>query len=110
MTSIIFVTFCNKANIECTHKKDSNVFPQHLHVPYGAFFQPKSISSFLIFAQNMLWEIIRNTLLRLLMSTITNIFVKKHSKCPKILYTKVANKMAYANSADPDQTGPSGPV
>ena len=25
----------------------------------------------------------------------------KYSKCPKILYTKVAQKMAYANSADP---------
>ena len=29
--------------------------------------------------------------------------------CPKILYTKV-NKMAYANSADPDQTAPEGAV
>ena len=30
----------------------------------------------------------------------------KYSKCPKISYTKVANKLAYANSADPDQTAP----
>ena len=29
-----------------------------------------------------------------------------YDKCPKILYTKVANKMAYANSADHDQTAP----
>ena len=28
----------------------------------------------------------------------------------KILYTKVANKMAYANSTDPDQTAPEGAV
>ena len=27
-------------------------------------------------------------------------------KCPKIPYTKVSDKMAYANSADPDQTAP----
>ena len=33
-----------------------------------------------------------------------------YSKCPKILYTKVADKMAYANSADPDQTAPEGAV
>ena len=32
----------------------------------------------------------------------------KYGKCPKISYTKVANKMAYANSADPDQTAPEG--
>ena len=25
-------------------------------------------------------------------------------KCPKILYTRISDKMAYANSADPDQT------
>ena len=34
----------------------------------------------------------------------------RYSKCPKILHTKVANKMAYANSADPDQTAPEGAV
>ena len=33
-----------------------------------------------------------------------------YGKCPKISYTKVANKMAYANSADPDQTAPEGAV
>ena len=27
-----------------------------------------------------------------------------YGKCPKISYNKVADKMAYANSADPDQT------
>ena len=29
-----------------------------------------------------------------------------YSKCPKILYTKVSDKMAYAHSADLDQTAP----
>ena len=33
-----------------------------------------------------------------------------YSKCPKILHTKIIDKMAYANSADPDQTGPEGAV
>ena len=33
-----------------------------------------------------------------------------YSKCPKISYTKVSNKMAYANSADQDQTAPEGAV
>ena len=33
-----------------------------------------------------------------------------YSKCPKILYTKVADKIAYANSADPDQTASEGVV
>ena len=28
--------------------------------------------------------------------------------CPKILYIKVSDKMAYANSADLDQTAPKG--
>ena len=32
------------------------------------------------------------------------------SKCPKISYTEVSDKMAYANSADPDQTAPEGAV
>ena len=27
-----------------------------------------------------------------------------YGKCPKILYGKVSDKMAYANSVDPDQT------
>ena len=31
-------------------------------------------------------------------------------KCPKISYTKVSDKMVYANSADPDQTAPEGAV
>ena len=26
--------------------------------------------------------------------------------CPKILYTKVSDKISYANSVDPDQTAP----
>ena len=30
----------------------------------------------------------------------------RYGKCPKILNTKVSDKMAYANSADPDQTAP----
>ena len=29
-----------------------------------------------------------------------------YSKCPKISYTKVSDKIAYANSADPDHTAP----
>ena len=33
-----------------------------------------------------------------------------HSKCPKILYIKMSNKMAYANIADPDQTVPEGAI
>ena len=33
-----------------------------------------------------------------------------YSKCPKILYTKVSDKIAYANNANPDQTAPSGAV
>ena len=28
-----------------------------------------------------------------------------YGQCPKISYTKVSDKMAYENSADPDQTG-----
>ena len=28
---------------------------------------------------------------------------KNYSKCPKISYTKIADKMVNANSADPDQ-------
>ena len=31
-----------------------------------------------------------------------------HIKCPQISYTKVFDKMAYANSADLDQTAPEG--
>ena len=34
----------------------------------------------------------------------------QYGKCPKILYTKVSDKMAYVNSADPDQTAPMGAV
>ena len=33
-----------------------------------------------------------------------------YSKCPKISYTKVSDKMVYANNAAPDQTAPSGAV
>ena len=33
--------------------------------------------------------------------------VIKFGKCPKLLYTKVSDKMAYANSVDPNQTAPS---
>ena len=30
----------------------------------------------------------------------------QYSKCPKVLNTKVSDKMPYANNADPDQTAP----
>ena len=43
------------------------------------------------------------------MSSVKN-FTKQYGKCPKILYIKVADKMAYANCADPDHTAPSGAV
>ena len=33
-----------------------------------------------------------------------------YGKCPKIWYTKHSDKMAYANSVDPDQTAPEGAV
>ena len=33
-----------------------------------------------------------------------------YGKCPKSLHTKVADKMAYANNADPGQTAPLGHV
>ena len=33
-----------------------------------------------------------------------------YGKCPKILYTKESDKMAYVNSADPDQTALEGAV
>ena len=33
-----------------------------------------------------------------------------YGKCPKISYNKVSDKIAYANSADPDQTAPEGAV
>ena len=33
-----------------------------------------------------------------------------YGKCPKFSYDKVSDKMAYANSADPDQTAPKGAV
>ena len=40
-----------------------------------------------------------------------NKFIKfTYDKCPKNSYTSVADKMAYANSADPDQTAPKGAV
>ena len=35
---------------------------------------------------------------------------EKYGKIPKILYTKVSDKMAYANTVDPDQTAPAGAV
>ena len=33
-----------------------------------------------------------------------------YGKCPKISYTKVSDKMAYANSVDQDQNAPKGAV
>ena len=41
---------------------------------------------------------------------LLSIHMEKYSKCPKIWYTKVSDKMAYANSVDLDQTAPSGAV
>ena len=38
------------------------------------------------------------------------IFFYSSTKSPKISYTKVSDKMAYANSIDPDQTAPEGAV
>ena len=35
---------------------------------------------------------------------------KQYDKCPKIMYTKVTDKLAYANSADLDQSAPKGAV
>ena len=39
---------------------------------------------------------------------VANAFLHKYCKCPINLYNKVIDKMAYANSADPDQTAPEG--
>ena len=36
----------------------------------------------------------------------TNEHIHRYGRCPKISYTKVSDKMAYANSANPDQTAP----
>ena len=40
-----------------------------------------------------------------LSKTVINInnTIQKYGKCPKISYTNIYDKMAYANSADPDQ-------
>ena len=35
-----------------------------------------------------------------------NIQTAKYGKCPKILYTNISDRMAYANNVDPDQTVP----
>ena len=35
-------------------------------------------------------------------------YAKCYSKCPKISYTKVSDKMAYANSADPEEQSDQG--
>ena len=34
------------------------------------------------------------------------IYFTMYGKCPKYLFTKLSDKMVYANSADPDQTTP----
>ena len=34
--------------------------------------------------------------------------IYKYGKCPQMSYVKVADKIAYANNADPDQTAPEG--
>ena len=36
--------------------------------------------------------------------------VENYENCSKFSYTKVSDKMAYANNADPDQTAPEGAV
>ena len=36
--------------------------------------------------------------------------LSKYGKCPKISYTKVPDKVAHANSVDPDQTAPEGAI
>ena len=46
----------------------------------------------------------------LLISAFLNHWHFSYSKCPKVLYTKVADKILYANSIDPDQTAPKGAV
>ena len=38
------------------------------------------------------------------------ILIFGYGKCPKISYTKVSDKMALANNADPDQTAPKGVI
>ena len=35
---------------------------------------------------------------------------EQYGKCPKVSYTKVVDKMTYANSADEGQTAPEGAV
>ena len=40
----------------------------------------------------------------------TNSFPLEYGKCSKISYTKVSDKMAYANSINPDQIAPEGAV
>ena len=37
-------------------------------------------------------------------------YFSTYGKCPKISNSKVSDKMAYTNSADPDQTDPEGAV
>ena len=37
-------------------------------------------------------------------------FFLKYGKCPRILNTIMSDKIAYANTADPDQTAPDGAV
>ena len=39
------------------------------------------------------------------MQIVKPVYSKRYyGKCPKILYTKISDKMAYANSVDPNQT------
>ena len=47
------------------------------------------------------------------LQTVNNILAEtsdKYGKCPKILYTKVSDKIAHANSVGSDQTAPEGAV
>ena len=41
---------------------------------------------------------------------VIKLFANGYCKCPKILYTKSSDKMAYTNSIDPDQTAPEGAI
>ena len=45
-----------------------------------------------------------------LCTSVQDRFLCKYGKCPKIFNTKFSDKMAYANSAHPDQTAPEGAV
>ena len=43
-------------------------------------------------------------------ATIFRCYLRRYGNCPRIFNTKWSDKMAFANSADPDQTAPEGAV